>query len=239
MAGPLGPRKVTPRLRAALEIATASARERLLDAHAAHLLDLVTGVRGQLSPGRAMAIYARLHALEPEFARRIGSKVLAALGERAEAVPFDDAAPDDDWDAALSTFQQLRRRIRGRVNHELRRAIEIHTGRTEIAILNVHVDNILRFVHLLAPETPIARIVAFYSERIGVRKSVAEVAYYMTLDRLADTLTTWPGQGVPAAPTHPAQTLPAAAEHTLRIVNRSPRQPRHSLPDPGRGATTG
>jgi hypothetical protein len=219
MHGPLGSRKLTPRLRAELEIATAIARERLLEAHVAHLLELIHTVGGQLSPTRTIAIYTRLHSVDPETARMIEGKTLAALGERREAagaIQLDTTpAGGESWDSPLSLFAQIRMRLRGRVNLELRQQVEFHTGRTQVAFLQVHVNNALRFVKILAPEAPIARAVELYTEVVEVRKSVAEIVYFLTLERLSGPAPAWPDR----EPVRIAAPAPTSAP-PVRIANK-------------------
>jgi hypothetical protein len=218
MHGLLGSRKINPRLRDELEIAIAMARERLLEAHVKHLLELIHTVGGQISPSRAIEIYARLHSVDPQTARMIGGKTLAALGERREAAGAlhltTAQTKVEERDSPLSLFSQLRMRLRGRVNLELRQKIELHTGRTQIAFLQVHLDNALRFVKILTPESPVARAVELYTELVEVRKSLADVIYFLTLDRLSGPASAWPQ----VEPVHIAP-LPAIAP-PVRIANK-------------------
>ncbi len=219
MPDSLGSRKITPRLRSELEIAAAIAREHLLEAHVTHLLELIHTVGGQVSPSRAIEIYVRLHSVEPETARIIRGKTLATLGERREAagaIQLDTPhAKGEGWDSPRSILSQIRTRLRGRVNLELRQKVELHTGRTQVAFLHVHVNNALRFVKILTPGTSIARAVELYTELIGTRKSVAEIVYFLTLDRL----------GSPAAATpewEPIRIAPAPApakEPAVRVAH--------------------
>jgi hypothetical protein len=213
----LGSRKINPRLRAELEIAAAIAREHLMEAHVTHLLELIQVVGGQIPPSRVIEIYVRLHLVDPETARRIGGKTLATLGERREAagtIHLDTAnAGGKGWDSPPSLFSRIRKRLRGRVNPELRQKVELHTGRTQVAFLQVHVNNALRFVKILTPEIPIARAVDLYAEVIGVRRSVAETVYSLTLDRLSGPPFAWPER----EPVRIATVR--ASDHAVRIVN--------------------
>jgi hypothetical protein len=193
------------------------ARERLVEAHVAHLLELFQIAAGQISTSRATEIYVRLHSIDPETARLIGGKALAVLGERREAarpIQLDTDVPErEDLNTPLSLFGQIRKRLRGRVHLELRQQIEYHTGRTQIAFLHVHVENALRFVKILTPETPIAMAVELYAELAGVRKSTAETIYFLTLDQLSGPPAMRPER-------EPARAaLPPPVEHTLRVVN--------------------
>jgi hypothetical protein len=55
-----------------------------------------------------------------------------------------------------------------------------------VSILDTHVDNALGFVEMLDKELPFTEAVELYLEGLDVRDSIAEVAYYMALSRLAD-----------------------------------------------------
>lgn len=226
MAGPIKYRKLSSRIRAELEIATAVARERILEIHVKQLLELIQGARGQLSPDRAASIYARLHGLGPQMTRIVMSRVLASLGRRAGIGPVPAsgnqvaAEADVGWDPPPSIFAQIRRRLRGRTNQELRTWVELHTGRTEVALLHSHVDNALRFVEILKPTASIAEVVEVYADVVGVRKTIAEVVYYLLLDRLSSPIPERIERGMIRTNTQPAAA--PAVEHTLRIV----KQPR-------------
>jgi len=169
-----------------LDIAAAVARERILDAHVDQALDMVEGTEGHLEPGRALEIYARLHYLNLEDGRVVGTRVLARIGAQ-------DVAPDRpartvkvmaSGQSPESIFEQIRRRLRGRSYHDLRRWIELHSGRTEVALLNIHVTNAFLFLQVLRPDKSIARAVQTYAQLMNLRKPVTEIVYYQVLDRL-------------------------------------------------------
>jgi hypothetical protein len=214
MTGPLDPRKVSPHVRAELEIAIAIARERLQEAHAAQLLELIHGADGQLAPRRATEISARLHYLGPELARNVGNKVLASLGQFREVSGVLPAPGRVDEGDPLTVFGQIRRRLRGRTNVELRRKVELLTGRAEVALMRVHVENVLRLLEAVGEESPVAQVVDAYAQILEVRKSVAEMVYFLTLDRLASPLSGRTDR--PGVWNTPA---PAIGEHTLRVIS--------------------
>lgn len=218
MPGLLASRKIARRHRAEIQIAAAMARERIVETHVAHLLELIQLSSGQISTRRAIEIYARLHSVDQETTRLITSMALATLGKRREATGTIklDTAEDvaDAHDSPLSLFAQIRRRLRGRVFLELRQQIELHTGRTQVAFLRVHVNNALRFVQILTPDLTVSMAVELYAEIVKVRRSLAEVIYFLVLDRLSGSASMWrdrePGhKDRPAAP----------VEHTLRVIN--------------------
>jgi hypothetical protein len=72
------------------------------------------------------------------------------------------------------------------VKDDLRRWVELSAARTEVALLNTHVDNAVNFVELLEQEMASAEAVDLYLDALEVRESVAEVAYYLVLARIAD-----------------------------------------------------
>jgi hypothetical protein len=222
MPGLLG-YKVSRRLRAELQIAAAMARERIVETHVRQLLELIQIAERQLAHKRTIEIYVRLHSVDQETARLIGSMALATLGRRREidgTIRLDaadtDPAPASDPDAPRSLLGQLRRRLRGRVYHDLRQRIELHTGRTNVAFLHIHLENALRFVQILTPHLSTSTAVELYTELVKVRRSMAEVIYFLVLDRLSGDAARWPegDAGQPAAP-----PPPPVEQHALRIVN--------------------
>ena len=113
----------------------------------------------------------------------------------------------------MNTF---RARLRGRVKEDLRRFVELAAARTEIAILDTHVDNALNFVELLDKEQTFNESVELYLEALEVRESIAEVAYYMALTRLSENF-------LPKKPGAPDTDNPASimnAPHKLRVVEK-------------------
>jgi len=224
VADPSGTRATRRRRRAELEIAAAVARERLVAAHVEQALSLIEGAGNRLSPQRALAIYARLHRLGSQEAKLISNRTLAILGERVArsslGAPAGDGAGeagDPLADSPRSHLQQIRHRLRGRTQHELRRWVELHTGRAEVALLEVHVDNALRFVNVLGPERSVAEAVEEYTATIGVRPTLTEVIYYLVLDRLARAAAP---EEIPAVP-KPHRPEPQAVnptKHGLRIL---------------------
>src|SRR5690606_5886760 len=83
-------------------------------------------------------------------------------------------------------FSNLRQRIRGRVNEDLRQRIELAAARTEVALLRRHTDNALAFVDVLEEELSLPEAVQIYVQALDLRDSIAEVVYYLTLAESAD-----------------------------------------------------
>lgn len=181
--------RLDPDLRRRLEVAAEVTRAKLLDVHFAHVLELIERARADNLPaGRALEIYARLHHLRDEDAEQLAKRVLAHVGGRAirlAALGRGDEKLGDVFedDGALSFFRQLRRRLRGRQNHELRRWVELHAARTELALLDVHVDGAVRFIELLKEERSLSDAVRLYARVMQVRDSIVEALYLLALDR--------------------------------------------------------
>jgi gamma-glutamylcysteine synthetase len=141
----------------------------------------------------ALGIYTRLLRLSDDEARVITTRALAILGEQSsDATDYSEAVletaepPASDTESSRSFLRNMRQRLRGRVKDDLRRWVELSAARTEVALLNTHVDNAVNFVELLEQEMASAEAVDMYLDALEVRESVAEVAYYLVLARIAD-----------------------------------------------------
>ncbi|HSJ07077.1 MAG TPA: hypothetical protein VK936_10250 [Longimicrobiales bacterium] len=179
-------------MRRRVELAIAVAQERLLSTHVDHALRLIQLVGDQVPFENALGIYVRLLRLSDDEARVITTRALAILGEQvvdSGSTPWPDGAepvePEDN-ETRRSFLRNMRQRLRGRVKDDLRRWVELSAARTEVAILNTHVDNALNFVELLEKEQPASEAVELYLDALEVRESVGEVTYYIVLSRMAD-----------------------------------------------------
>lgn len=180
-------------MRRRVELAVAVAQERLLSTHVTHALKLIQIVGDQVPFENALHIYTRLLRLTEDEARVITTRALATLGERApgptiESEPPPEPEPEQEpepW-RPFSFVRIMRQRLRGRVNDELRRWVEMAAARTEVALLDTHVENALNFVELLENDKPPADAIELYLDALGVRESIAEVTYYVALSRLAE-----------------------------------------------------
>jgi hypothetical protein len=221
LKNPFASKDLSEQVRRRLELAVAVAQERLLSTHVDHVLRLIQLVGDQVPFENALGIYTRLLRLSEDEARSITTRALAIIGERATqaaawpelAAPIDVPQPEEE--SSRSFMRQIRQRLRGRVNDDLRRWVELVAARTEVAVLNTHVENALNFTELLEKEMPLGDAVDLYMEALSVRDAIAEVAYYMTLARLAETRL--PEGGQPASPGPAA--VPAEARH-LRVVEK-------------------
>jgi hypothetical protein len=200
-------------MRRRVELAIAVAQERLLSTHVDHALRLIQLVGDKVPFENALGIYTRMLRLSDDEARVITTRALAILGEQV----VDQGKPSPDWtegrgeapaegeETQRSFMRNMRQRLRGRVNDDLRRWVELSAARTEVAILNTHVENSLNFMELLDKEQPPAESVELYLDALEVRESMAEVTYYIALSRLADEqlpdIERGPRQRTAASPT--------------------------------------
>jgi hypothetical protein len=177
-------------LRRRVELAIAVAQERLLSTHVDHALRLIQLVGDHVPFENALGIYTRLLRLSDDEARVITTRALAILGEQyAGSTPWTEPSPEpepEEDESPRSFLRNMRARLRGRVKDDMRRWVELSAARTEVAILNAHVENALNFVDLLENEQPSAEAVELYLDALEVRDSIAEVTYYLALGRIAD-----------------------------------------------------
>ena len=181
-----------------MDLTTAVCQERLLSTHVRHVLALVDLVADRLPFDDALDIYVRILGLTPEQARNIGSRALAELGRRGgrpaatTPTPAPEPEPEEETAAAASTgrsdalFSRLRRRVRGRVQDELRERINLAAARTEDAILETHVENALVFKKALAEELSPPEAVEMYLETMMLPEGVSDVIYNRALRLVAD-----------------------------------------------------
>ncbi len=223
MKTPFASKSMSQPLRRRVDLAIAVAQERLLATHVEHALDLIELVGDQVPFDDALDIYTRLLRITDDEARIITTRALATLGEdgthqqswpdRMAEADAAAAAADDEARHKRSLFGNLRQRLRGRINEQLRRWIELEAARTEVALLETHVDNALNFVEILDEELPFTEAVELYLEALDVRESIGEVAYYITLARLNQRIL--PDRAGP--PPRAARPLPATGPDTRRL----------------------
>lgn len=178
-------------VRRRLDLAIAVAQERLLGTHVRYALDLVELVRGRVDLTSALDIYVRMLGLDDDDARVVTTQAMARIGERAEeAAPSlprpAGAASEGDGRQHRSFIAAIRDRLRGRENDDLRTLVDLHRARTEVALLETHVDNAMSFVEVAKTEMPVDEAAEMYIESLAVREAIAPVVYYITLDRLSD-----------------------------------------------------
>lgn len=189
-----------------VDLATAVCQERLLATHVRHVIAFVDLVSDRLAFDDALDIYVRVVRLTPEQARNVGSRALAELGRRdgtveraseartaAELEQDEDVAPEPETGAPTggrseAMFARLRRRVRGRVQDELRERINLSAARTEDDLLETHVENALVFVRALAEELPAPDATEMYLDTMMLPEGMADVIYNRTLRKLADRI---------------------------------------------------
>jgi hypothetical protein len=187
-----------------VDLTTAVCQERLLATHVRHVLALVDLVADRLAFDEALDIYVRVLRLTPEQARNVGSRALAELGRRdadalqratAQSTAATDREADDEpvQEAKEGTprsdalFSRMRRRVRGRVQEELRERINLAAARTEDDLLETHVENSLIFVRALGNnDTPAPDAVELYLETMMLPEGTADVIYHRALRTIAD-----------------------------------------------------
>lgn len=210
-----------------VDLTTAVCQERLLATHVRHVLALVDLVADRMPFDDALDIYVRVMRLAPEQARNIGSRALAELGRRGgdpvaeearraamvpEAEPEEDASTQGAGRARSDAlFARLRRRVRGRVQDELRERINLAAARTEDGILQTHVHNSLTFARALSAELAASESIEMYLETMMLPEGIADVIYNSALSLIAE-------QVLPPLPADDAEELPAIDVSTLRIT---------------------
>ncbi len=222
MKSPFATKSLSQPARRRIELAIAVAQERLLHTHVEHALDLIHLAGPRVPFDDALEIYNRLLRLSEDEARIITTRALATLGNNgAREAPWPDRVAEGDAASEpiqnrRSLLRNLRSRLRGRVDEELRRWIEVEAARTEVALLHAHVENAIRFVGILEEELPVSEAIELYLEALGVRDSIGEVAYYLTLTRLSDRLLPDGARPITATAEQPAGPAPDAPE--LHVV---------------------
>lgn len=176
-------------MRHELQVVAAVAREALLHTHVAQALELIGLAHNRVSAMRMLSIYVRVNQLTAADADLVATRVLAMLGEntRGGARPAIYVEGEDDVAESLPVIGILRRRLRGRALDDLRRWVELHTGRTQVLLLEVHVVHALRFVALLEDTHSMAAALRVYIDALVVPRPLQDVLHYFALDRLAAT----------------------------------------------------
>lgn len=211
-----------------IDLATAVAQEKLLATHVRHVLALVSLVQGEVPFDNALDIYSRILRLNPEQARNVGSRAFAELGRRdggvgaegdhAPALLEDDHAdredarrgPDQGGGRFDMVFSRVRRRIRGRVENDLRQRINLAAARAEDDLFEKHVANALEFARALSSEVPLHEAVDLYLEIMSVPDGVSDVIFNRALSRVA------------AAELPPLGDEPAAVDPRLAAAHAEP-----------------
>jgi hypothetical protein len=186
-----------------VDLTTAVCQERLLSTHVRHVLALVDLVSDQLPFDSALDIYVRILRLTPEQARNVGSRALAAIGRRSGLPQLDEldmdlladsgAEREEEGEEARvdggrfdAVFSRVRRRIRGRVQEDLRHRINLAAARAEDDIFATHVENSLIFAKALVDEVALPEAVELYLETMSIPDGVSDVIFNRALRTVAD-----------------------------------------------------
>jgi hypothetical protein len=204
-----------------VDIALSSIRESLLDLHASQALELIEHARDQVSTRRALEIYCHLHRVGGHEALMLRTRVLARLGDRTAKrgtrASHADAQAAEEGDSPWYWIRRIRKRLQGRKNLELRVWVELHSGRTQTKLLNLHVGGALRLVELLKPETSYAEVVQLYADSMGVPASLSRAIYFLVLSQLSENK---PAAVAPALVEPPKPSEQRREEQPLRIAKR-------------------
>lgn len=188
-------RKLTADKRRDLEVAAATAREAVVQLHVDRAIELIQLSEGRVPTLRMIEIYIRVQGLTGTPAQVVANRVMATLGRHGvrgvNALAYgagsddpDDGGGDED-EAEPSLFRTLRKRLRGRVNDGLRRVVELHTGATRAALIDLYVRHARDFVEILADTHSIEDACELYTDQVAVPTQVGHVLYTLVLDRLA------------------------------------------------------
>jgi hypothetical protein len=162
-------------------MATAVASEQVLEEHVESAVELVEEGSDQAPVERLLIIYARLHHLQETETRKLRERVLATLGRNGGA--------GTRLDGPRSPFSRVMRRLRGRVNPELRDYVERHTARVELTVVDIHVHHTLEVVALLEEHVTTGIAISIYCDMMNLRPTVGEIVRLKALKVLHDRRT--------------------------------------------------
>lgn len=202
-------RSLTDRTREHLHIAAAVAGEAVLTQHVRHAMDLLHEAGDRVPVARLLGAYARLHYLNQAELRQLTERVLVALGRDPAGASRARLQPSG------SVFRRAALRLRGRIHIELREWVDRHTARVELAVLEIHVEQALRFTRILFDEGSPEEAVQLYAETLRLRPTMAEM---VRLRVLAE------------APVHGEDTTP---EVDVEPLHPRPRGPLRLAEDGG------
>jgi hypothetical protein len=191
-------KRVPPEVAERLRMAAAAAAEQVAELHVASALETVEEGGDRAPVDRLLETYARLHYLDATQAVRVRERVLAALGREIGV-----AGEHRVLAAPRSIVGRLTGRVRGRVHHELRDWIDLHTARVELLLVDLHVRHALVFVRLMEGHVTAGAALDAYGRMLGLRSTTAEFV------RLRALLTLDPEDSATRVePRHPAPNHP-------------------------------
>jgi hypothetical protein len=201
-----------------LQVIAAVAREAVLQLHVTQALKLIDLAGNRVSVLRMLAIYTRVHGLAEADAEMLVNKVLAVVGQQRKTkgkTPLVYVEGEDENIGDTRSFVNVvRDRLKGRVLHDLRRWVELHTGSTQVALLELHVRHAQRFIAELKETHGIGEALAIYRELAGVPANMADALYIYTLEKLA-------AEELPRP-----QAQPTTTEDTAQVPLFPPRRRR-------------
>src|SRR5688500_9950796 len=181
-------RKLTAVKQRELQVVAAVARDAVAQLHITRALKLIDLAGNKVSVIRMLAIYTRVHGLPLADGEMVGNKVLAAVGHRTrkgqQPAVFVEGEDENIGDTR-SFVGIVRDRLKGRIHHDLRRWVELHSGSTQAALIDLHVRHALRFVQELRETHGIAEAIEIYRELVEVPPNLADAVYIYSLDTLA------------------------------------------------------
>ena len=179
--------KLTAEKRRELMVAAAVAREAILQLHVARAMRLIELCGNRVSVMRMISIYTRLHDLSKMDIEALANRLLALLGKsRKTATPaMYVEGESENFDDRRSLVGSVRERMRGRRLHDLRRWVDLHTGSTQAALIEIHVRHAMRFIEELRVTHSTREAVDIYQDMVEVPASMTEAVKIYVWERLA------------------------------------------------------
>ena len=216
------PEKLSATKRRELQVAAAVAREAVVALHVQRALELVQHAAGRVPALRMVDIYLRLLGLTGATAEVVVNRALASLGRNRSPDASNEnsllADHEDEEQQDTSLLRAIKGRLRGRVHDTLRRTVELHTGATQAALLDLHVHHARQFINMVGEGQGIESACRMYAELVHVPTTLLPVLYIFVLDQMA-------AEEMPKAWT-PATPARASAERLPDMVSRT-RQQNH------------
>ncbi len=214
--------RLTAEKRRELMVTAAVAREALLQMHVSRAVNLIELSGNRVSVMRMLSIYARVQELSKADDETITNRVLALLGNRRKGHKEPAAVyvegEDENPSVNRSLFGSMRDRMKGRRFHDLRRWVELHTGSTQAALIEIHVRHALRFVYELNETHAVVDALEVYRELVEVPDNLTDALYIYVLDRLAaEELPKSQKEEVPADPAQ-VSLFPSERRRNKRAV---------------------
>ena len=181
--------KLSAEKRRELMVSAAVAREAVLQTHVARAMRLIELSGNRVSVMRMISIYTRLHDLSKMDTEALANRLLALLGRSRKTQTQTPAVyvegESENFDNQRSIVGSVRDRLKGRRLHDLRRWIELHTGSTQAALIEIHVRHALRFVEDLRESHVTQEAIEVYEEMLEVPETMHAALRIYVLDKLA------------------------------------------------------